>query len=472
MVTMFRPATNLNDVHKTLSPEPLLTNDELDAFYRGQINDVRGGDQVEPMALNLGWSSGGAFYKAFLYGHSGVGKSTELTRLIRKVADSYRAIRFSVAKELNPGSFKPTDVLLLMMIRLVEQAHQPLEKGGADGMPSEGLLKAILDFFAHETSTRIEDTRTAIEGGAGIGPPASSTLAKVLGLFASVKGEIKYAVDRKREVVEYRLSRISTLIDLLNRLLDECNELLQDRTGCEWLFIGEDFDKAGIPLRLNEELFLNYANIFKDLRSHFVFTLPVGLAYTGKSALLPLPSDCMLCLSDTPVFDPDHKPHRAGRAALSEILEARAVPDLFEGVQMRRLIVASGGNLRDLFSLVGHAARNAILRPSKNGKINASDAYKAIVHLRTEYRDRLGQGPSEEDPINYKDKAERLRAIYNSDKKADIPDPVLHALLRARVVQEFNGERWFGVHPLVVDILASHGIIDAGAGEKIPGGTE
>ena len=52
-----------------------------------------------------------------------------------------------------------------------------------------------------------------------------------------------------------------------------------------------------------------------------------------------------------------------------------------------------------------------------------------------------------------------------------MPDPVLYALLRSRAVQEFNGERWFGIHPLVVDILAKQNKIPPAAG-RIPGGTE
>lgn len=32
---MLAPATSLDNVYKTLSPEPLLTKEEVQAFYRG-----------------------------------------------------------------------------------------------------------------------------------------------------------------------------------------------------------------------------------------------------------------------------------------------------------------------------------------------------------------------------------------------------------------------------------------------------
>ena len=105
--------------------------------------------------------------------------------------------------------------------------------------------------------------------------------------------------------------------------------------------------------------------------------------------------------------------------------------------------------------MVTQAADNALLRQPPGKKIDRPDADSAIDSLRIEYTRRLGDSPYDKDQIAYEDKAKRLVAIYNSDPNAAIPDAVLHSLLRARAVQEFNGKGWFGVHPLVVDILKS-----------------
>ena len=466
------PALLLADVYKTISPEPLLTQAEIDAFYRDALNRVRGGDKVAGMALGLGRSWGADFYKAFLMGHPGVGKSTELTRLIAKVSEKYRAIRFQVTKELDPGAFKPFDVLLLMMIRIVEETGKPISEGGAGKPPSDGLLRAIEGWFAKETATRTEGVKTGIEAAAGIGPPATSLWHKVTGLFASIKGEIKYASDRSTTVVEYRLQRMSALVDLLNRLLTECNELLREETGREWLFIGEDFDKPGIPVRQTEDLFLSYANIFKDIQSHLIFTIPIGLVYSEKATQLALSGDCIHIIPDTPVFDREHDESKDGRGAIREILEARVSKNLFTKDQMNRLIVASGGNLRDLFTLVAKAADGAILRDATRRKVEKADADRAIIDLRTEYERRLGEGPYDVSKVSFADKADRLVRIYNQHPDAKIPDPVLYSLLNARAVQEFNGDRWFGVHPLVVDILTGQGRLTAPTGRTVKGGSE
>ena len=50
-------------------------------------------------------------------------------------------------------------------------------------------------------------------------------------------------------------------------------------------------------------------------------------------------------------------------------------------------------------------------------------------------------------------------------------NPVLYSLLSARAVQEFNGQRWFGVHPLVVDVLAAQGKLDRLDSGAVLGGT-
>jgi hypothetical protein len=66
-------------------------------------------------------------------------------------------------------------------------------------------------------------------------------------------------------------------------------------------------------------------------------------------------------IHDTPVYDQQHNPHERGRAAAGKSLAARVSPSLFDDGQMMRPVVASGGNLRDLFSLVSDAGERARL---------------------------------------------------------------------------------------------------------------
>ncbi len=449
---MLKAATSLTEAYKTLSPEPLVTPEELDAFYSSQLNAVRGEDNVEQLALDLRRVYGGSYFKALLMGHPGVGKSTELSRLAQRIRDRYSVVRFSVTSELDPSSFKPFDILLFMMAEVAERTAMAPAAGGAGRKPSDDRLKELLDWFGVEKRTVSRGSRIAGEAAAGAGPGSESWWAKALGLFASLKGEIKYAADRKTEIVEYRLSRLSTLIELANRLLDECNRLLRETEGKEWLFIGEDFDKPGIAPERHEEFFLTHGNVIKDLRAHLIFTLPITLGYSQEASRLPARGYSM---PDTPVFQADHTVHRNGRRAVKTVVEARVVPELFESRVVNQLVVASGGNVRDLLNLATDASDNAILAGA--GTVAPSHTRAAIDRLRRDYTRGLGSSDKEEIP--YEDKAARLLQIYEGAPKAEVPDEILHSLLRSRAVQEFNGKGWYGVHPLVVDILKTQGVL-------------
>ena len=466
MSLQITPATQLEDIYRTLEPDALVKADELAAFYAVEINQVRGGDKMQRIALRLNRAHGDRrYFKACVMGHRGVGKSTEISQLLTQIDQKFQPLRFSAVSVLDPGSFKPLDVLLVMIIDVVEKTAQPIKEGGAGKRPSDRRLQELWDWFSTTKVTKEEGRNSTITAEAGAGVKEDSLWEKILGLFVNLKGEMKFASSRKAEVVEYQLSQLKDLIEIANRLLDECNDLLEKATGKQWLFIGEDFDRAGIPTSRIEDLFITYANIFQNLRSHLIFTLPIGLFYSAKATQLPFAQDCSFVIPDTPMFTQDHEPNMAGRNAVKKALAARMDLQLCEPDQLERLMVASGGNLRDLFGLINYAADGAMLRGAS--QINAADADGAIVNLRSDYERRLGQSPYDVDVISYDDKVKLLKRIYDGEKEAQMTNPVLYSLLNARSVQEFNGQRWFGVHPLVVDILVGQKHLNKG----VAGGT-
>jgi hypothetical protein len=462
--TVDGPATRLEQLHLTLRLEPLIGKEEFARYYRSQVNDVRGGDAVAGLTQKLQEAYGALPCRAFLMGHPGVGKSTEITRLLTLVEDQYVGVRLSAASELNPASFKIFDVLLLMLARLAEQADR------MNAIPLEGLLPAQLlsDIQQWFGTEQVKRTGTRTIGGevkAGIGLKGESPWASLIGLFASATGEMKYAGERKKETVEYRLQRLQDLVGYCNRLINVCDEALKQKTRKEWLLVVEDLDKSVISPPQLQELFLQYGNVFQDLRVNMIFTIPVWLAYSAEANRLPFKR---YTIHDTPVYDRQHNPHENGRAAVETVLEARVSPSLFAPGQMTRLIVASGGNLRDLFDLVLDAGGVARQRNPLAAAIGPDDAKAAIGAMRREYRMKLGQSPYDQREMPYSDKVKRLIAVYNGDADNDVPDPVLYSLLRGRAIEEFNGEGWFGVHPLVVDILKNQQHLRP----QDPGGTD
>jgi hypothetical protein len=476
---MLGPATTLEDAQQTLSPGPLVKPDEFVAYYRDALKPLRGQDLVGKLTRRLGRSHGSVPFKALIMGHAGVGKSTELTRLTRDpaVQEKFRIIRFNIADTLDPISFQPFDVLLVMLLELVQQTSLPISQGGAGQFPRASMMRELESWFA-ETNLI---SRTEVTGEAGVQVGAGTDNASLWNLFlpvmAKVNGEAKYAQSRSSESVRTCLRRLDGLTRAANNLMVECNRLLREATEPqprEWLFLGEDFEKAGVAPQPTEDFFITYANVLRNLQTHFIFTLPISLGYSDKADHLPISGDLILSLPDIMVFDQQHRPHVAGRAALRELLEARMVSALFEPECQERLLVASGGNLRDLFRMVSSAADSAV--GDRRDRINHNDATQAIRDLRTHYERKLGESPFElESKVSqpsYEKKVACLLKIYEGNREVRVPTPELYSLLRARAVQEFNGDRWFGVHPLVVDILAEQGQIPRPLTEPVPGGTK
>lgn len=451
------PASTLAELHESLSPEPLRSPQEMAAFYSDELNAVRGVDHVARIAARL-QRSGGAGFKGCLIGHPGAGKSTEITRLADMIGNRFRTIRLSAVQELSPSTFRVFDVLLIMMVALAEESRD-LTGGGDD------FLRDVLAYFNQETLKRSETRTTGGEAAAGIGMEGGSLWEKLFGLTAKIRGEVKYSAQRSKEVIEYHFNRLSTLVELVNRLAEACSSRLRE-TRQEWLVVFEDFDKEFIPSDKLREVFIHYGGIIPQLRLNMLFTIPAWLTYSDEANRLPFGPESRFMIHDIPVYDPKHQPHAKGLESLETILLRRVTAALFAEGQMNRLMVASGGILRDLFAMVYEAGERALLRGK--ARIEGEDAGWVIDEMRRRYRQSLGVNPHDREAVPYEGKARKLVEIYRRKRGSEIPDKVTYSLLRSRAVQEFDGKGWLGVHPLVVDILKEQRRLKAGDA----GGTE
>ena len=209
------------------------------------------------------------------------------------------------------------------------------------------------------------------------GHPSESIFAQALGLSASIKGEIKYAKNRREEIVQRRLERIDALLVLLNRLLELCGSILWEKKGKEWLFIGEDFER-GNP-SAERSLFLDYGRILVGLQLHCIFTISANLGYGVDRVRLPFPEHCILNILDTPVFAASGRPHLEGRRAILAIIDARISPELCDRTLLNQMIVASGGNLREVFSLIIRAAQAATIETPRRDRLSGEDVRLALT---------------------------------------------------------------------------------------------
>jgi hypothetical protein len=223
-------ALSLAEVHQTLRPEPLTTEAELTAFYREEINYVRG-DQLQRLAQGLKRAQGRDPFKALLLGKRGVGKSTELSQMSRQLTEQFRVMRFSVVQDLNPHDLQLLDLFLMILITVAEGTSQSIEQGGAGQAPSEIVLQEIWDWFFPEKELLEQAMAKVLTMQMGPAAPGESLWWPVSILLAKLKVEMTLTTSRHQEIRAARLQRFPALVALVNRLFDNCNEILRRNTG-------------------------------------------------------------------------------------------------------------------------------------------------------------------------------------------------------------------------------------------------
>jgi len=438
-LSLLRPAETLADAAITLDPAPLVTDAEMNAFYRTEIQSARGVDRLGRIRIDLEdalrWERQ---YKAFLMGHPGVGKTTELLRLTRSFEAQLEPLYISVISELNPGSFRYYDVLLLILVRLVEAASSPT-RIGFEEHKLKLLLKRVQDCLTGKWNDYLQTREANVEVGFDV-------------FFAKIKGTLKQGRTFKKDEQRFEASFVTELVDLMNDVFDECNEMAQKANGKRWIVILDDLEKLGIEQSPLQTLFSGLRASLQDLRMNMIFTIPVWLHFS-KDANDILPSNFQrVVLPDIPVYNKDKQLDSHSVRALTEVIHSRIEPSLLEDGVAERCIRGSGGSLRDLFRLLRDGIVTARIRGAS--KVALPHVEEAIRDLRNDYKNRLGSTSQADAEVTLEQKIERLVQIYKrEDATAEVPDPVLYNLLRQRFVLQYNGTAWMGIHSLAVDLL-------------------
>ncbi len=437
---VLRPAITLPEIARTVEPYPLERKEELEAFYTDGVQQLQGKTRLEVLRFALEDAiNDRRCYKAFLIGHPGVGKSTELARLTAHFSADLHPLQINLMRELNPGTLRFYDILLLLLIRLVEEASSPTIIGFRENHLDQ-LLGRVKAHLSTKWKKHLESS--------GV----DWSLALELPLLAKIKGGLRQGRSIEQGSEEYEVSFVAELVDLTNDLLQACQQMLLKNKQRQWILIVEDMEKLGLSPDLIRTLFIGLRPSLQALNINIIFTIPVWLHFSEDATVI-LPSSFASCLiPDIAVYQKDHQVDSVALQALTELVEKRVDPSLLEDGAIQKCILASGGNLRDLFILLRgsmYAARSA-----KNHRISSENVAAAALSLRNEYRQRLGTTGSTATEVPLQEKIDRLVKIYErKDSKAEIPDPALYSLLRNRFVLQYNGTAWMGLHPLAVDLL-------------------
>ncbi len=438
-MTLLRPATSLEEVGLTLDPAPLLSQEEIAAFYRKEVQQVRGEDRISLLSLGLQDAlRTKADFKGFLLGHPGVGKTTELMRVVGSLSSQLQPLRISVLSELNPGALRYYDILLLILLRLVQETSSPVISGSSDNN-LEILVSRVRSHLSTKWTKHLQTTNA--DWGTGIDIP-----------FLKLFGNLRQGRSREVGEQEYEVSFVSELTELMNDVLEACNHILQQHKGKQWIVLVEDFDKLSLPTQILHDVFQGLRPSLQSFRANLIITIPLWLYYSDQFQGIQ-PYDFKSCVvPDISVYTSDHVVDSTAVDALKAAVYARMNADLLAEGVLDRCILASGGFLRDLFYLIREATMFARIRSAS--KIEMSDANKAILEMKNNYKQRLGSTLPNPDEPSLDEKLKLLVEIYHrKDSTADIANSTLYNLLRQRFVLQCNGVSWMGVHPLAVDLL-------------------
>ncbi len=393
------------------------------------------GDAVAQLATDIETSSGGR--KAHLFtGTIGSGKSTELRRL----ADDLRkrghfAAVVNALEYLNPQiTLSISELLLAMALAIWELTAQAQNKSPTSGQRWE-WFKSLLSSEPELKEISIRGAKLAL---------ASNPTVR----------------ERIRRQHEQSLDRLVTEV---HNFFEECAETLRgpSQTHRKCVLVMDSLEHFGgtaapgeIDVVFNslQQVFNVHAQYLQLPGWTVVYSVPPlleklspGIAnawnmtssYTLTSAHVFKDRSCEV---DTVTVN----------KKLLPLLQKRLGEDwrqLFRAKQLRRLVEMTGGDLRDLL----RCTRSALLKGLIASKFPVSDALldEAFNDLRRPYL-----------PLSQTSKERLLEVARSFDVEALLKDdrqwPVVMAdLAQKRILMYRNSQDWYGVHPLLRELLDS-----------------
>ncbi len=419
-------AATLDDAYRTCNHDrPLAIDDER---YE-DLSAARGDDTRRNVKARFMRADEGEFVHVAFVSHRGAGKTTEILRVCDDLKRSFETWYFEANLQLDERHITAEDLLLSLVIGLEEhfdETDRPLPPEAV-----EGVKKWFAEVIASTAWGAQLKGDLGFESSAGFEVP----------FFHKVKAELKALLriegDYRRQVQEAFRRYPGTLLRHVNNLLDAANRWLGDR---RLLLVIDNLDRY--DPKVVDELLMGGGQVLQKLRCHLLVTPPIALHLRPVSERLDqhFITEQMFAVRLRNPSQPytDFDAHAPGRDALLRALDRRMdVDKLIPDVAARdRLVLASGGAIRDLLRLV----REAILMMNRGATLDLAAVEKATRRVSATYRDL----------INANGWADTLAAIMLDHHVS--PDERCMAALYQQLALKYNGTVWYDVHPLVAEI--------------------
>lgn len=411
---------------------------DLDTWtHDGERHELRGTPAVASIVDNIRLAAAG-FESASTHlfsGFRGTGKTTELSRLTRELGQhGFTVLRMS-ARDYHPlnEALSIEELAIMLAAGIGEAARETLGEKQLDDAAKVSVwsqIKQTLERAYANTNLSIKLGPMELRAALWQGQSASADLQKLIGGRHDLLKDFLH--DFVRDIaLSVRPRQIVIVVDELEKY-------------------DVPLDRVGPVYRDMANLFFNSSDILKLPNCHTVYTVPPYLAFiqSGVGAkyeqrLHVLPSIKLRSRR------PEHEPYAPGLAALRALLAERVDLGLLFGEHsdpcIHRLIAASGGNLRDLFSL----ARDTIQAALRLGLPVGMHEVERAIQRHAAHRPLLKES------FELLRDVERVGDLTRVD--VDRQSGFAQAMDQHLLLCYWNGEFWYDTHPLIEAQLERHG---------------
>ncbi|MBD2611382.1 ATP-binding protein [Nostoc punctiforme FACHB-252] len=421
---------SFQSAYSNLELFPLMERNEMERFR------VEYGDDLIADLNQLVEDSPNKDGKIVFTGHRGCGKSTLLAEFSRQIQNKYFVVLFSIADKIEMSAVNHINILFAIAVNLMTEAE------ARQVYIPQSTKEALYKWFA--TRTRTEELNLQVE--AEIGFDLLKLISSKLKADASVRDEIKQEFERK----------ISDLVARIN----EIAALIQAATKQDVLVIIDDLDKLDLG-RVNE-IYKDNIKALCQPNFRIIYTIPIAvLRETFISTIIATETnDQIVAMPVLKIFDKGKnrfrhaQPRAEATKILSEVLHKRIASELIAPETAEKIVIYSGGVLRELIRISKECCRICLrmIRRNPNAEVIIDDGIlaQAINKIRNDFSISLG-----------KVDIDILQSVYEQFMPNDPKQPEFLDLLHSLYVLEYRTEEtWYDVHPIIIESLKRQGAIN------------
>jgi len=242
----------------------------------------------------------------------------------------------------------------------------------------------------------------------------------------------------------------------INRVIESVQAALQ-ASSRQLLIVVEDLDKLDIASA--RRVFVENSSLLTGLQVNIIYTIPNFTFYSPDASSMRAVFDAEFSLPMIKVFEPNGA-RAHGFNIVKKIVHRRVAPVAIDEDALELLIEKTGGVLRHVFEVIHTAASMTTLREPPIRKRHIEYALGRLKgNMGLEIALPVGQKTEGLEKVEqlYKKLVEYAERRASGQKCPPSSEPIVQVLLKSCALVEYNGTRWLGVHPLVLEYLKDLG---------------